>query len=97
MGKYARITIFEGSPEALDEAIKGIKTVVLPRARELEGFLNGIWTADRETGKGYSMVLFDSEEHLRASQQAAANLRKEVGEPLGAQFTVVEVEVIAEA
>jgi len=97
MAKYARVTIAEGSPEALDEAVDGINRIVIPRARELDGFLSGTWAADRETGKVYSMVVFDSEQHLRDSQEAAAGLRKEVGERLGVRFTVEELEVIAEA
>ena len=98
MAKFARVSFGEGDPARVDEGVARINEMVIPRARELPGFQHGYWLVDRATAKVISVVVFDSEEHLRQTDEAAAQLRQEAGSPLGVKFTAVEAyEVVAEA
>jgi len=74
---HARVTKFEGSPDQLDAAIKLVKETIVPAAKKLQGFKGGYWLVDRATGKGFSVTLFESEAALKASEDAAAQLRSQ--------------------
>jgi heme-degrading monooxygenase HmoA len=98
MAKFARVTFGEGDPARTDEGIANLNETVIPRVRELPGFQGGYWLADRATGKVLAVVVFDSEEHLRQTDEAAAQLRQRAGSPSGVNFTSVETyEVIGQA
>jgi hypothetical protein len=97
MASFARVVYAEADPARADEGIARINEMVTKRARELPGFQHGTWLVDRATGKSMSVVVYDSEEHLRQTDEAAAQLRQDVGSPLGVKFTAVETyEVAAE-
>ena len=74
---HARVTKFEGSPDQLDAAIKLVEETIVPAAKKLQGFKGGYWLVDRATGKGFSVTLFESEAALKASEDAAAQLRSQ--------------------
>jgi len=74
---HARVTKFEGSPDQLDAAIKLVKETIVPGAKKLAGFKGGYWLVDRASGKGFSVTLFESEAALKASEDAAAQLRSQ--------------------
>lgn len=98
MAKYARVTIAQADPAKLEEGIANINEIVIPRARELAGFQGGYWLADRAAGKVLGITLFDSEENVRQSDEAAAKIREAAGTSIGVNFTAVETyEVIAQA
>jgi hypothetical protein len=98
MSKFARVTFGEGDPARMDEGIANLNETVIPRARELPGFQGGYWLADRATGKILAVVVYDSEEHIRQTDEVAAELRQQVGSAAGVNFTGVETyEVIGQA
>ena len=95
---HARVTKFEGSPAQIEAGIKDINERVIPAAKKLAGFKGGYWLLDRQSGKGFSVTLFESESALRASEDAAAQLRSGVAQTSGAKITGVEqYEVVAQA
>ena len=54
--------------------------------------------ADRAAGKFLAVVVYDSEEHIRQTDEVAAKLRQQAGSVGGVTFTGVETyEVIAQA
>jgi hypothetical protein len=98
MAKFARVTFGEGDPARMDEGIANLNQTVIPRARELPGFQGGYWLADRATGKILAVVVYDSEEHIRQTDEAAGQLRQQVKSAAGVDFTGVETyEVIGQA
>jgi hypothetical protein len=98
MARFARVTFGESDPARFEEGIANLNQTVIPRARELPGFRSGYWLADRATGKILAVVVYDSEEHIRQSDEAAAQLRQQVGSVAGVNFTGVETyEVIGQA
>jgi hypothetical protein len=50
----------------LDEAVKSLQEQVVPMVRSQPGFVAGYWFEARD-GKGYSVVLFQTEEQARAA------------------------------
>jgi hypothetical protein len=54
-------------------AEKNLQEHVLPRIKQMPGFMTGYWT--RSEGQGLSMVIFQSEENARqAADQVQANM-----------------------
>jgi hypothetical protein len=98
MPKFARVTFGDGDPARIDESIANLNQTIIPRARELPGFQGGYWLADRATGKFLAVAVYDSEEHVRQTDEVAAQLRQRAGSVGGVTFTDVETyEVIAQA
>jgi hypothetical protein len=92
---HARVTRFEGSPDKVDEGITFIKETVIPGAKQITGFKGGYWLVDRQAGKGFSVTFFESESALKASEDAAAQLRSRA--TAATKITGVErYEVVAE-
>jgi len=92
---HARVTKLEGSPDHLDAAIKLVKETIVPAAKKLQGFKGGYWLVDRASGKGFSVTLFESEAALKASEDAAAQLRSQAS-PLTKITGVERYEVVAQ-
>lgn len=87
---HARVTIAEGDPARADDAAQVIREQVLPGVRELDGFRGAIGLSDRETGKSITVTLWESQQAMLASEQAANRLRSDVMEALGASKPTVE-------
>ena len=87
---HARVSIFEGSPDQIGEGLRQAREQVLPRARQMDGFKGLIALGDRQSGKTLGITLWESEEALHASQEAANQLREESAEASGEQVAGVE-------
>lgn len=87
---FARVSTFTGTSDEVDEAIRQVREDVLPRTEQLDGFKGAYMLVDRQNGKSLSVTLWESEEAMRASEEAANSLRGEVADALGTQMVGVE-------
>src|SRR5215217_9602486 len=87
---FARVSTFEGAPEHVGEQIRYAREQVLPALEELEGFSGILGLADRQSGKVLAVTLWESEQAVRASEEAANQLRDESAET--ASETIAGVE-----
>ncbi len=87
---HARVSIFEGSPDEIDEGLRQAREQVLPRARQMDGFKGLIALGDRQSGKTLGITFWESEEAMRASEEAANRLREESAEAGGGTVAGVE-------
>jgi heme-degrading monooxygenase HmoA len=87
---HARVSIFEGSPDQIDDSLRQAREQVLPRAKEMDGFKGLIALGDRQSGKTLGITLWESEEAMRASEEAANRLREESAEAGGGTVAGVE-------
>lgn len=78
---HARVTTIKGPPDSADRATQVVREQVLPMARELPGFKGILSLADRSSGDGFTVTLWESEEAMAASDQAADAMR---GQAVGA-------------
>jgi heme-degrading monooxygenase HmoA len=81
---YARVSTIQGSMDRLDEGISAIRDDILPSVKQIGGFQGIISLADRASGKGITVTLWDTEDDLRASEEQANQLRSQAAEKLGA-------------
>ena len=94
---FARVSTFQGPPEKVEDGIKAVNEQVLPAAKEMRGFKGMLALADRETGKMIGITLWESEEALNESEEAASQLRSGASTGGGADILSVErFEVVAD-
>jgi heme-degrading monooxygenase HmoA len=87
---FARVSTYEGSSERTDEGIRLARESILPRLHQLDGFEGAYYLVDRRSGKAISITLWESEEAMRASEEAADELRSESAGAASATVESVE-------
>lgn len=91
---YARATTLEGSPDGVDEAIRGYEGA-LSTFRGIDGNRGAFLLIDRGNGRGIGVTLWESEEAMRNSRQRADELRQQAAASVGATVESVEEYEIA--
>jgi heme-degrading monooxygenase HmoA len=87
---FARVSTFQGSPDQTAEGIRIAREQILPVARLQDGFKGIYLLFDHESGRSLSITLWETEEDMQASEEAASRARTESVEPAGE--TIVSVE-----
>ncbi|MEK6276054.1 MAG: hypothetical protein AABM30_12080 [Actinomycetota bacterium] len=92
---YARVSTIQGATDQVEQGIDRIRGTTLPAIKEIEGFKGIVSLVDRQTGKGLTVTLWESEGALQASEEEANRLRSEAAGNLGAtgEPTVERYEV----
>jgi len=97
---HARVSTLQGSTDQIDEGIDRIRETTVPVVKEIDGFKGILSLVDRQTGKGLTVTLWESEEALQASEEEANRLRREAagnlgatGEPIVERYEVALYEV----
>ena len=67
--------------ENVDQARGELQSQVIPSVKQAPGFVSGIWTADRDSGRGVGIVVFESREQAEAMLQRleSGELKRAVG------------------
>jgi heme-degrading monooxygenase HmoA len=87
---YARVSTIEGSPDKVDDVTRQTQEQTLPQLRQMEGFKGFVALGDRQSGKMIGVSFWESEEALRATDEAASSVRSGAAE--AADGTVASVE-----
>ena len=87
---YARVTTLEGPPDKLDEAARHVQEQVLPQSKQMDGFRGFVALGDPHSGKLLGVSLWESEEAMRSSEEAADRMRGASAQATGAQIRGVE-------
>jgi heme-degrading monooxygenase HmoA len=87
---FARVSTFEGPIDKIDEGTEYAKINVLPRAREIDGWKGIVALVDRSTGKELTITLWESEDAMRASEEASNTLRSDAAEGAGQEIRGLE-------
>lgn len=82
---HARVTTLSGAPGDVDSGIENFNANVVPFARE-QG-KGSILLVDRQSGEAIAITLWDDEQALRASEEAANALRADAADQMGASDT----------
>ncbi len=87
---YARVTTIEGSPDKMDDATRHIQDQTLPQLQQMDGFKGFAALADRHSGKVLGVAFWESEEALRATEEAVSSVRSGAAEAAGGTVAGVE-------
>ena len=95
--KAARVTVMEGSADAIDPSVEKSRAETLPKVRALDGNVAAIGLTDRDNGRISMITLWDSADSMRASEPAADQLRERTAEYGGQKITHVARYEVATA
>lgn len=82
---HARHVTIKGDPARAQEAVRGVKDVVLPALRECAGFQGQVVLLDPAAGAAIGISFWDSEENMHASEEKVGAARQQVADSVGAQ------------
>ena len=87
---HARVTTLEVPPDRIDDAARHVQERVLPQLSQMEGYKGFVALGSRQSGKLQGVSFWESEEALRATDEAVVSVREGAAEASGG--TVVSVE-----
>jgi heme-degrading monooxygenase HmoA len=86
---FARVSRFQETPEGVAESITRT-TDVVEKAGAMAGFKGILYLADRSSGRTMAVTLWDTEEAMRASEEAADRIRADEAQAAGGSIVAVE-------
>jgi hypothetical protein len=93
----ARVSVLEGSADAIDASLDKARSETLPKVRAIEGNVGAIGLVDRDNGRVSMITLWDSADAMRASEQEADQLRERTADLGGQKITNVARYEVATA
>jgi heme-degrading monooxygenase HmoA len=91
---FARVSSYDGPAGLSDEEVEQITRTtterVLPQIHDMAGYRGILTLLDRHSGKALSITLWDSEEDMQASEEAANATRAQAAEIASEQVSGVE-------
>ena len=92
---HVRVSTIQGAPGKVDDVARQAQEQTLPQLQKLEGFKGFVVLGDRQSGKMLGVSFWESEEALRASDEAASSVRSAAAETAdGIVAGVEEYEVL---
>ncbi|MCI0693053.1 antibiotic biosynthesis monooxygenase [candidate division KSB1 bacterium] len=67
---YTRVVVVQVKPDKMDEVLSIWRDSVLPVVKQLQGFKNALLLTNRETGKGISLTLWETEADMKAVESS---------------------------
>ena len=77
---HVRVSTIQGAPGKVDDVARQAQEQTLPQLQKLEGFKGFVVLGDRQSGKMLGVSFWESEEALRASDEAASSVRSAAAE-----------------
>ncbi len=77
---HARVTTIQGAPGKVDDVARQAQEQTLPQLQKMDGFKGFVALGDRQSGKMLGVSFWESEEALRASDEAASSVRSAAAE-----------------
>ena len=81
---HARVSTIQMDPNRIDESVGQLEERDLPTIQELDGFRGFTLLVDRSGGKVIGTSYWDSEEQMRASEDAVKDARQRAADTGGA-------------
>lgn len=96
---YARVTRIEGSADRLDEMTSQFEERTVPTLQGLDGYKGYVLLGDRQSGAAMAVTYWESEDALRASEDAVKEERERAATTAEASSspTIERYEVLTQA
>ena len=91
---FARLGAWQGSAEELERWIERGREHVKPSIQQDRGLKAAYWLVDRDGGKGLIVTFWESEEAMRASEEARRRRQAATSAATGAQVTTERYEIV---
>ncbi|MET9316140.1 antibiotic biosynthesis monooxygenase [Kribbella sp. NPDC003505] len=92
---YARSTTINAAPASVDAGIAQVRDEVMPMLMDMDGCIGLSMIVDRESGRCIATSAWQSEEAMRASDEALRPVRERIAETMGGSGPQVQEWEIA--
>jgi hypothetical protein len=79
----------------MEAGLKDLRENVVPGVSRAPGFINGVWLAPDDTGKGLSIVTFDTEDNAKAAASGAQQMFDSGQTPPAVKLDSIETREVA--
>ena len=87
---YARVTVVQGSPDKIERGIETFNREVLPTVKAVAGYKAAFLLADRKSGKGIGITLWESDEARQQGGRVVDQARAATITAMGGNVPPVE-------
>lgn len=87
----ARVTVYEGPPEQIEEAVRVFRAQVMPWLRDASGFRGFVALLDRERGRSLGVTFWTTREAAAEVEAGLGELRDEVARMAGTDLQSFDV------
>lgn len=91
---WVRMSTLQGSPNQTDseveQLVKVLRENVLPTAQQMDGYKGVLSLGDKVSGKGVTLTFWETEEAMKASEEAANKLRQQAATEMDEEIAGVE-------
>ena len=95
---HVRISVIEGDPGKIEDAVSVLNEKVIPTLKGVSGFTAANFMADRSTGELVGVAFWSDEAALAASAEAVNPIRSAVADALDGKVTSVKsYELVAQS
>ena len=92
---YARVNSFQVDPKNMAQATKYANETLIPTLQKMKGYKGYLGLSDPTTGRSYAIVFWEDEAAMKASEQAAGQVRSSAVSALNVGTPQVErMEVV---
>jgi hypothetical protein len=88
---WARVSIYRGNDEQVEQAVELFRNDVLPWLREATGFRGALILDDREAERSLAITFWDSRETAADPETSGIALRDEVSATVGSELEAQEI------
>jgi heme-degrading monooxygenase HmoA len=89
---HARSGAFRLSTDRLDDSIKAFEQEQLPKYKQADGYKGFTLMVNRETGQMIGVSFWESEAHLKASDEMGQQARAQIQEQGGGQGDIERID-----
>lgn len=93
---FARVSTFQETPEGIAESLERNSEVV-EKADAISGFKGLYYLVDRSSGKSVAITLWDTQDAMHRSEEAANQIREDESAATGGEIVSVERFEVAAA
>lgn len=90
---YARTTTLQSNKDSIDAGIANVRDNVMSELQGIDGYVGLSLLVDRDSGRCIATTAWETEEAMRASDEAAREIRQRAAEAFGGEPDVAEWEI----
>lgn len=90
---YARTTTLQSNKDSIDAGMANVRDNVMSELQGIDGYVGLSLLVDRASGRCIATTAWETEEAMRASDEAAREIRQRAAEAFGGEPDVAEWEI----
>jgi hypothetical protein len=87
---FARVTSSQVTPDRVEAMVGYVQSTLVPAVKQIPGVKASYFLADRQSGKGMTVTIYESADAMRAADERARQLRAGATQDVGGDIENVQ-------